>query len=201
MNHSGRRHRWSSDGIPIRRHALPRVGRATRSSGGRGAQEESRRTSPLPGAHPTCPMRRIPVEAEDPGLSALIIQNSIVVWERGMGRRDVESGAPALPDTPYLIGGLSQTFGATLLLRKCVDQWGAQLDDPVALRNAAYARALDHSWSTALAHCAGRRWLSLFAFAIRCPDAGDRALRAGALCGRPELRDLRSLCDARLVAR
>jgi len=82
------------------------------------------------------------VEAGIPGLSALIIQNSIVVWERGMGRRDVESGAPALPDTPYLIGGLSQTFGATLLLRKCVDQWGAQLDDPVALRNAAYAEPL-----------------------------------------------------------
>jgi CubicO group peptidase (beta-lactamase class C family) len=78
------------------------------------------------------------VEAGIPGLSALIIQNSVVVWERGLGRRDVESGAPALPDTPYLIGGLSQTFGATLLLRKCVDQWGAQLDDPVALRNSSY---------------------------------------------------------------
>jgi len=82
------------------------------------------------------------VEAGIPGLSALVIQNGVVVWERGLGRRDVESGAPALPDTPYLVGGLSQTFGATLLLRKCVDQWGAQLDDPVALRNAAYPEPL-----------------------------------------------------------
>lgn len=55
-----------------------------------------------------------------------------------MGRRDVESGAPALPDTTYLIGGLSETFGATLLLRKCVDQWSAQLDDPVSLRSETF---------------------------------------------------------------
>jgi CubicO group peptidase (beta-lactamase class C family) len=78
------------------------------------------------------------VEAGIPGISALIIQNGTVVWERGLGRRDVESGAPAELNTPYLIGGLSQTFGATLLLRKCVDQWGAQLDDPVALRSSTY---------------------------------------------------------------
>jgi CubicO group peptidase (beta-lactamase class C family) len=51
----------------------------------------------------------------------------------------VGTGAPALPETPYLIGGLSQTFGATLLLRKCVDQWGAQIDDPVSLRNASFS--------------------------------------------------------------
>jgi CubicO group peptidase (beta-lactamase class C family) len=78
------------------------------------------------------------VEALIPGLSALIVQNSVVVWERGFGKRDVESGAPATPDTPYMIGGLSQTVGATLLLRKCVDQWGAQLGDAVAMRSANY---------------------------------------------------------------
>jgi len=82
------------------------------------------------------------VEANIPGISALIIQNGTVVWERGLGRRDVESGAPAELNTPYLIGGLSQTFGATLLLRKCVDQWGAQIDDPVALRNSTYPEPL-----------------------------------------------------------
>jgi CubicO group peptidase (beta-lactamase class C family) len=75
------------------------------------------------------------MEADIPGLSATIAQNGVVVWERGFGRRDVEAGAAATPETPYQIGGLSQAFGATLLLRKCVDQWGAQLDDPVALRS------------------------------------------------------------------
>jgi CubicO group peptidase (beta-lactamase class C family) len=73
-------------------------------------------------------------EALIPGLSATVARNGVVLWERGFGRRD-ESGAPATPETPYQIGGLSQTFGATLLLRKCVDQWDAQFDDPVALRS------------------------------------------------------------------
>jgi CubicO group peptidase (beta-lactamase class C family) len=82
------------------------------------------------------------VEAGIPGLSATILQNGVPVWERGLGRRDIESGAPALPETPYFIGGLSQTFGATLLLRKCVDQWGAQLDDPVSLRSATFPEPL-----------------------------------------------------------
>ncbi len=73
-------------------------------------------------------------EALIPGLSATVAQNGVVLWERGFGKRD-EPGAPATPDTPYQIGGLSQTFGATLLLRKCIDQWGAQLEDPVVLRS------------------------------------------------------------------
>ena len=77
-------------------------------------------------------------EANIPAISATVSQNGVVVWERGFGRRDVESGALAGPETPYPIGGLSQAFGATLLLRKCVDQWGAQLDDPVALRSQSF---------------------------------------------------------------
>ena len=78
------------------------------------------------------------IEANIPGMSATIAQNGVVVWERGFGRRDIESAALAAPDTPYLIGGLSQAFGATLLLRKCVDQWGAQLDDLVILRSPSF---------------------------------------------------------------
>jgi CubicO group peptidase (beta-lactamase class C family) len=70
-------------------------------------------------------------EAGIPGMSAAIVQDGVVVWERGLGRQNVETQAPATPDTPYLIGGLSQAFGATLLLRKCVDQWHAEVTDRV----------------------------------------------------------------------
>lgn len=78
------------------------------------------------------------IEAGIPGLSATISQNGVVLWERGFGKRDLESGAPATPDTPYLIGGVSEAFGATMLLRKCVDQWGAEFDDPVVQRNPSF---------------------------------------------------------------
>jgi CubicO group peptidase (beta-lactamase class C family) len=66
-----------------------------------------------------------------PGMSGAVVQNGVVVWQRGFGRRDVEAGHPAGPETPYLIGGLSQTFGATLLLRHCVDSGLAGLTDRV----------------------------------------------------------------------
>jgi CubicO group peptidase (beta-lactamase class C family) len=72
------------------------------------------------------------VEAGIPGMSAAILQNGVVLWERGFGRRDVEANLAAAPDTPYLIGGLSQAFGAAILLRKCVDQGAVELNDPVS---------------------------------------------------------------------
>ena len=70
-------------------------------------------------------------QAGIPALSAAIVQNGATVWSRGFGRRDVDSSAPATPDTPYLIGELSQALGSTLLLRKCVDQGSLQLTDRV----------------------------------------------------------------------
>lgn len=72
------------------------------------------------------------VEAGIPGMSAVIARHGFVVWERGFGRRDVEAALSATPDTPYAIGGLSEIFGSTLLLKKCVDEGSARLTDPVA---------------------------------------------------------------------
>lgn len=77
-------------------------------------------------------------QAAIPGLSVAVVQNGVTVWERGFGRRDVDTGAVATPDTPYLIGDLSQTIGSTLLLRKCVDQWYLRLTDRVERWNPAF---------------------------------------------------------------
>jgi len=71
------------------------------------------------------------VEAGIPGVSAVISQDGIIVWEAYLGRQDVEGAVATSPRTPYPIGQLSQTFGATLLLRKCMDQSYAELTDPV----------------------------------------------------------------------
>jgi len=70
-------------------------------------------------------------EAAIPGMSAVILQDGVVVWERGFGKQDVDANIVATPDTPYAIGQLSQVFGSTLLLRKCMDQSYARLSDKV----------------------------------------------------------------------
>ncbi len=64
-----------------------------------------------------------------PAVSAAVIHRGQVVWRSGLGKQDVEGNVNATPDTPYFIGNLSQIFGATLLLKKCVDQDSLEVDD------------------------------------------------------------------------
>lgn len=76
-------------------------------------------------------LEAIRVEAGIPGLSAAIVENGVIVWEFGKGKQDVEGNVAATPATPYQIGQLSQAFGSTVLLRKCMDQSYAELTDRV----------------------------------------------------------------------
>jgi CubicO group peptidase (beta-lactamase class C family) len=69
-------------------------------------------------------------QAGIPGMSAAVVQDGTVVWERGFGFANVEQRIRATPDTPYYAGGLSQTLAAVLLLQ-CVEQRRLELDDPV----------------------------------------------------------------------
>jgi CubicO group peptidase (beta-lactamase class C family) len=71
------------------------------------------------------------IQAGIPGMSGAIIQDGIIVWERGLGRQDLQQNILASPDTPYSIGGMSQALSSTLLIRKCIDQSYLSTLDPV----------------------------------------------------------------------
>ena len=73
------------------------------------------------------------VQAGIPGLSALILQDGVIVWERGFGRADIERALEPTSFTAYQIGGLSQAMGATLFLKKCVDENSGSPNDPLSL--------------------------------------------------------------------
>ena len=66
-----------------------------------------------------------------PGMSAVILQDHQIVWERGFGYQNLESRIPATPDTPYLVGDISQTLAAVLVLQ-CVEHRRFDLDDGAA---------------------------------------------------------------------
>ena len=51
-----------------------------------------------------------------PGMSAAIVSEGEIVWEYGFGFQNLASRIRATPDTPYLIGDLTETFAAVLLL-------------------------------------------------------------------------------------
>jgi CubicO group peptidase (beta-lactamase class C family) len=137
------------------------------------------------------------VQAGVPGMSAIVTQYGTIVWEKGFGRRDVDAALPALPDTPYLIGGLSQTFGATLLLRKCIDQWGALLDDAVRLRHDSYPDAttthrqlLSHTAPGGIGYqYSPERFAALTPVIERCARMPYRVLVASEIFDRFAMRD------------
>ncbi len=69
-------------------------------------------------------------QAGIPGLSVAIVQHRQIVWESGLGYEDVENGVRASVGTPYAVGGLTQTFAATLLMQ-CAERGTLNLDAPI----------------------------------------------------------------------
>ena len=67
------------------------------------------------------------VQAGIPGMSAALVRDGVVLWEKGYGFQNVTARLRATPDTPYMAGELSGTLAATLLLQ-CVEQKHLQLD-------------------------------------------------------------------------
>jgi len=55
-------------------------------------------------------------QAGIPGMSAAVVRDGIVIWEKGYGYQNTASKIPATPDTPYLVGDLSGTLAAVMLL-------------------------------------------------------------------------------------
>ena len=71
------------------------------------------------------------ISAGIPGLSAIIVQDGQVLWERGLGYRDIEASLDATPSTPYPIADLTQAVTAALLLH-CTERGAVQLSDPIS---------------------------------------------------------------------
>ncbi len=65
-----------------------------------------------------------------PGISAVIVQGRRVVWEAGLGKQDIEKSIVPRSDTPYLIGDLTQSFGAAVL-GQCIERVGLNINDPM----------------------------------------------------------------------
>ena len=65
-----------------------------------------------------------------PGLSAAVVKEQKVIWQKGYGLADVENNVPATPRTPYRITSLTKTFASTLLMQ-LVEQGKLNLNDPM----------------------------------------------------------------------
>ena len=70
------------------------------------------------------------LQAGIPGLSAAVVREGEVAWEKGFGYENVATRLRATPDTPYLVGDLTETLASVLLLQ-CVEQRRVALDEPI----------------------------------------------------------------------
>lgn len=70
-------------------------------------------------------------QAGIPGMSAAIIRDGQILWEKGYGFQNVTTRERATPATPYMLGDASGTLAAILLLQ-CVEQRRLDLDSPLA---------------------------------------------------------------------
>ena len=68
-------------------------------------------------------------QAGIPGMSAAVISEGELIWEKSYGFANVATRERATPDTPYLVGDMSGTLAAVLLLQ-CVEIRRISLDDP-----------------------------------------------------------------------
>jgi CubicO group peptidase (beta-lactamase class C family) len=73
------------------------------------------------------------VQVAIPGLSAAILRDGRLDWERGLGRQDLEGAIAALPDTPYPVAGLTQVVAITHLLGCAERQRINSFSDPIRL--------------------------------------------------------------------
>lgn len=69
-------------------------------------------------------------QAGIPGMSAIVVRDGAVIWEKGYGYQNTASKIPATPDTPYLVGDLSETLAAVMLLQ-CNERRQIYLDDTI----------------------------------------------------------------------
>ena len=100
-----------------------------------------------------------------PSISAAVVRDGEVVWERAIGLADVDAEREATPDTQYRIGSITKTFTATAIMQ-LRDEGKLALEDPLgrhvegAEREPTIRRLLAHA-SGLQREPPGDRWETL----------------------------------------
>lgn len=133
-----------------------------------------------------------------PGIAAVIVQGRRVVWEAGLGKADLEKAIPTRTDTPYLIGDLTETFGA-VVLGQCIERvaldinhpirrWTADIPEPAATIRHVVAHASSGAPGEQFAYDPAR-YATLTSVADVCSDRPFRQTVAQDIFDRLGMRD------------
>jgi len=70
------------------------------------------------------------IQAGIPGVSAAIVGDDDIIWERAFGQQDVARSITTKSDTPFQFDGLTQVFTAAMVLR-CVEEGRLSLENRI----------------------------------------------------------------------
>ncbi|MBF8300657.1 MAG: Beta-lactamase protein, partial [Acidobacteria bacterium] len=135
-------------------------------------------------------------QAGIPGMSAAIVQNGRLVWDKGFGYQDVDGKVAAAADTPYPILDLTQTLSSTALLRQCLDLSYLELTDRVrrwdpqySADNATVAQILSHASPSGGFNYDASRFAALTVVLEQCASYNYPRLLADAIFSRLGMSD------------
>jgi CubicO group peptidase (beta-lactamase class C family) len=77
-------------------------------------------------------------QAAIPGMSAAIVKDGVVLWDKGYGFQNVNARIRTTADTPFMVGDISATLAAIMLLQ-CAEQRHLDLDRPIGAYGVAVA--------------------------------------------------------------
>src|SRR5262245_7667723 len=66
-----------------------------------------------------------------PGMSAVVVGENDILWERSFGQQDLSRSLQTSTDTPFHLDGVTQVFSSTMVLQ-CVQDGLLSLDDSVS---------------------------------------------------------------------
>lgn len=72
------------------------------------------------------------LQAGIPGLSAAVVRDGKIEWEKGFGFADIERSIAASPDTTYPIGGVTEAMTG-VLIGICADRHLLEVDKPIRI--------------------------------------------------------------------
>jgi CubicO group peptidase (beta-lactamase class C family) len=118
------------------------------------------------------------VQSAIPGMSAAIVQNGRLVWDKGFGFQDVDASIAATAETPYPVFDLTQALSSTVVLQQCLEQRYLELTDRVVRWNPEFqdnittmAQLLSHTTTSGTFKYDPERFAALTGVADQCSNS------------------------------
>jgi CubicO group peptidase (beta-lactamase class C family) len=95
-------------------------------------------------------IEKVMADQETPGLAVGVVHNGEIVFLRGFGVKDLDTGEPVTPESLFHMASISKTFVATAVVQ-LIEKGLVKLDDPV-VKHLPYFKLADERYKQITVH-------------------------------------------------